>query len=28
VEPIEPGDLRELAFKGSAECWRLSLRVY
>lgn len=25
VVPIEPGDLRELfAFKGSAECWRLS----
>jgi hypothetical protein len=24
VVPIDPGDLRELAFKGSAECWRLS----
>jgi hypothetical protein len=24
VVPIEPGDLRELEFNGSAECWRLS----
>jgi hypothetical protein len=24
VLSIEPGDLRELEFNGSAECWRLS----
>jgi hypothetical protein len=24
VVPMEPGDLRELVFRGSAECWRLS----
>ena len=24
VVPIEPGDRREVAFSGSAECWRLS----
>jgi hypothetical protein len=26
VVPIDPGDRREIAFSGSAECWRLSYK--